>query len=373
MSKHYLLIYLIFIFFLSACSPSKHSLVIEEYNIVIKKGDIDDVIAALEQLVIIDKVLYQNKLSTAQTVKIHLDKAIIGLKNNKYFSAYLSSHLAYRLLPLDQSKKLIVVTGKKLLPLLKVQSKIKQSFLLTPKSIKNQLKKYQTQPVNDWGLIAVNQFIEKTNNTSKLLQDSLNLLNSISYIQKEPALLTWKKDIEQRLSSLIKTKKTLINLARHTSANVLLSLNDKLVEESTNMLSLIRPSLAKQSLKPLFIKAQIVYQPYQILNENLSLSDSTIGNNKHATWYNNWQEIEHAVLNVGNNLLEYPKKSPTRTQRLNFYKNKYNESKYLPKFKYQNENEFMSPHKKIQQIITTLAIDRIMINYGLATNLLDEI
>jgi len=99
----------------------------------------------LKQLTTIDKNKYQKKLAQAQETKILIDSIQVFLKDNNYIEAYLSSHRAYRLFPIPQSKKLLVITGKKLVPLLKAYSKIEQSFKIDPALFKIQLEKHQKQ------------------------------------------------------------------------------------------------------------------------------------------------------------------------------------------------------------------------------------
>ena len=345
---------------------------LEKYNQAIKKGNIEDVIVTLEQLVVIDDTKYQKTLTEAKMAKVNFMKATESFKDNDIFDAYLASHFSYRTLPLLQNKSLLVLTGKKLIPLLKAQLKIEESFKLTPKSIKSNLEILQNKPANEWNLIEVNQLIENINYNSKLLQDSLNLLNNIIDNLKEPELLSWKIEVEQQLSFMIKAKKNIINLAQYTSSNILLTLNEQLTEESANMLSLIRPSLAKQSLQPTFLKAQEAYAPYHLLIENISLSDSPFQKSTHSAWYKKWEEIENNVLDLNDNLQKYPINSKARVKQLNFYKNKFIESNSTLEFKYQNGNELIEKYKKIKQVLKNLAIDKTTIYYGIAKNKKDQ-
>lgn len=372
MGKYAPLTYIIILFFISACSPSKETMTLEKYNQAIKKGNIEDVIVTLEQLVVIDDTKYQKTLTEAKMAKVNFMKATESFKDNDIFDAYLASHFSYRTLPLLQNKSLLVLTGKKLIPLLKAQLKIEESFKLTPKSIKSNLEILQNKPANEWNLIEVNQLIENINYNSKLLQDSLNLLNNIIDNLKEPELLSWKIEVEQQLSFMIKAKKNIINLAQYTSSNILLTLNEQLTEESANMLSLIRPSLAKQSLQPTFLKAQEAYAPYHLLIENISLSDSPFQKSTHSAWYKKWEEIENNVLDLNDNLQKYPINSKARVKQLNFYKNKFIESNSTLEFKYQNGNELIEKYKKIKQVLKNLAIDKTTIYYGIAKNKKDQ-
>jgi hypothetical protein len=366
MNKYYLFTAIIFISFISACSPSKESMTLEKYNQAINKGNIEDVIVTLEQLAVIDNTEYQKILTEAKLAKNQLNKALQSFNENDFSTAYLASHASYRKLPLIENKRLLVLTGEKLIPLLQAQLKIEESFKLTPKVIKNKLEMFQKKPADEWDLIEVNQFIENINDSVKLLEDSLNLLNNIIDSQKEPELLNWKADIEQYLLVMIKAKNNLINLAQNTSANILLTLNNQLTEESENMLSLIRPSLAKQSLLPTFLKAQEAYATYHVVIENISLSDSPFQKSIHSTWYKEWLEIENNVLYTDENFQNYPSNSVARVKQLNFYINRYIESNSPPEFKYTNANELIKNHNKIQLILENLDVDKTIISYGLA-------
>jgi len=351
---------------IAACSPSQHTMALKKYELALAKGDMNNTIIALKQLAKIDKSIYQNKLEKALNAQKQFGDARTEYHNNNYLSAYISIHHSYRTLPLSQSKELLVEIGKKLIPLLKVQAKIEQSFELSPQSIIEQLKKHHDLAVIEWNLVKVNQFIEKANHSSKLLQESVDILKIISHQQDRAELLNWQLAIEAQQLSIIKAKDMLINMAQSASADFLLIQNDRLVEKSANMLSLLRPSLALQNLQTDFLKAQLDYQPYQTLIENLSLADSSHQNNTHSKWYKQWQALENNVLNVDDNVDKYPSHSKVRIKQLTAYKNKYQKSDALPIFPYQNPAQMIENHQTIQQVIKKLSIDKIIINYGLA-------
>jgi len=347
-------------------------LVLQEYNKALSKGEIEPIVLTLKQLALLDKNKYQQKLAQAQETKRLTDSIQDLLNNNHYIEAYLLSHRAYRLLPISQSKKLLVITGKKLIPLLKAYSKIEQSFKIDPALFKIQLEKHQKQPPNKWDLIQVNMLIENLNASSQSLQESLNIIESITHIGKKSDISNLKIDIQKQMSFIMVSKELLISIAQSASANVLLSLNQKLVAESENMLSLIRPSLAEINLQPLFFKAQASYQPYKTLNENLSLADSNQKNNNHAIWYKNWSALEDQVLNIGDGILNYVSTSPIRIKQLNLNKHKYEQSNHLGKFSFENVNKLMAQHTKFAAIIKQLKRDKTLINYGLSTNFKDK-
>ena len=326
----------------------------------------------LKQLTIIDKNKYQEKLAQAQETKILIDSIQVFLKDNNYIEAYLSSHRAYRLFPIPQSKKLLVITGKKLVPLLKAYSKIEQSFNIEPALFKKQLKTYQQQSPKEWNLVEVNTLIENLNASSASLQEALNIIESIAHIEKSTVLSNWKVDIHKQMSFIMMSKELLISIAQAVSADVLLTLNEGLVAESQNMLSLIRPSLAEINLQPLFFKAQTNYQPYQTLNENISLANSKQSYNKDSIWYKDWSALEDHVLNISDGLLNYVSTSPSRIKQLHLKKHKYDQANHLEKFSFKNVNALMKQHTKFSSIIKQLERDKTLINYGLSKSLKDK-
>ena len=149
---------------------------------------------------------------------------------------------------------------------------------------------------------------------SKLNQSTTELHRAFEYIQDSglqnemPEVLLWEKAIARQLTELQQVRDYFPDLARHRSAKVLLSLAKSLADESLELLSLVRPSMAKDATQRSFIKAKDEYALYQQVMENISLAENSSRQDIHASWYTGWEKTVLNVLEADESFANYPVK-----------------------------------------------------------------
>ncbi|WP_019029164.1 hypothetical protein [Colwellia piezophila] len=320
------------------------------------------IIAALNTLTMLAPEVYQAKLNSAQMAVINLQRAKSYIAKNNYYLAFIASHESYRALPTIKSKKILIKTGVKIRYLLDAQAGIVKSFQNLPKSIPALLSKYENKPALEWDLIEVNSVIEQLVSATKAMNSSLKIIEGEQGANLSVEIKKWQLAIQNQLQMINDIQKYLIHLALYKSANVLEDMNNKLTQETVNLLSLVRESLAEAAMRPNFIKANEAYQPYYHLNENLALASSSSRGNSHAVWYQHWHSLELQVLAMSSSFSQYPLAFTERAKQLKLYKAKL----VLPNMSngFLKLSLFIGKHQAVYSLIDKLHRDRMILNYG---------
>lgn len=347
---------------LVGCSRIDLHLAEKQYEQAKATNQAEPIIAALSTLAMLAPEVYQAKLNLAQTAVIKLHEAKLYIANSNYYLAFIASHESYRALPTIKSKKILIKTGVKIRYLLDAQASIVKSFQHLPKSIPALLSKYENKPALEWDLIEVNSVIEQLVSSAKAIKRSLTIIDLEKGASLSAEIKQWQLAIQHQLQMINDIQKYLIHLALHKSAKVLEDINIQLTQESINLLSLVRESLAEDAMRPNFNKANESYQPYYDLNENLALASSSSRGNRHATWYHHWHNIELQVLATSSSFSEYPLTFTERAKQLKIYKEKL----VLPNVNkgFLNLDSFIGGHQAVYSLIDKLHRDRMILNYG---------
>ncbi|KGJ97306.1 hypothetical protein [Colwellia psychrerythraea] len=327
----------------------------------------EPIIAILETLAVLEPEVYQIKLKTAQMALVKLQEAQSYMAKGNFYLAYLASHKSYRIIPTGESKKILIKTESMLSYAVGVHTNIGKSFQYLPEKIPELLSKYQNLPILEWDLIEINSVLGQLRNAAKALNSSLLAIEREHNSYLFPEIEKWQAGIRNQQGMIQSTQNYLIDIALSDSAVMLQTLNIKLTEESANLLSLVRSSLAEAAIQPYFIQAKKDFEPYANLAINLSLSSSLTQRNTHAKWYSHWSSIEMQVLEYSDSFSEYPKAFPDREKVLSTFKQ---ESKIrVPNLEqgFLNLDLFISKHESIYGLIETLDRDRIILNYGLSS------
>lgn len=137
-------------------------------------------------------------------------------------------------------------------------------------------------------------------------------------------LSSWQSAIANQMIMVTNARDYFSNLARYHSATELTKLNQTLSAESIKLLSLVRPKLAQESMYKSFQQANDQYAPFQNLIANISLAENLSVKDIHIIWYENWQNIELAILEPKNEFKNYPAESKKRARQLATYLGKSN-------------------------------------------------
>lgn len=306
---------------ITSCTSAEHKEALRLYQSAISSKNIHQRATALTTLAKLAPEKYQAELTKVKKAKALLLQAQQYQAQNDDYSAYLSSHASYRSIPSVDGKKILVSTGKVLLPFLKAQLNIDKYFQFLPKKLTPLFNKYSELPVSNWDLIKVNKVVEQLSKAVIELNNAIALLENEKVKTMIPDVSLWKKSLENRLYITVQARNYFANLARYRSARILFKLNDKLTFESSNLLSLVRPKLAQESMQSSFQKAQSEYADFQNITANISLAENLNVKDIHAIWYKNWQSLELATLEPKDEFANYPINSSNRDRLLTAFIN----------------------------------------------------
>lgn len=301
---------------LISCSTPEYKEALRNYELAKSTQDIQKLTIALSTLATLAPDEYHAEFIKAEKATILLEQAKASQSQHNNYEAYLSSHASYRSIPSYAAKKILVSSGDKLFPLLKSKTSVEQSFQTRPKQIAQLFEQYRKLPVENWDLIKVNATVAQLSKTTIELQKALYLVPMESNI---PEISLWQIAIEHQISIVIKAREYFSNLALSYSANSLKELNNDLSAESSKLLSLVRSNFAKETMKPLFIKAKNEYATFQSLIENLSLAANLSTKDIHVDWYSDWRSIELATLFPKGDFENYPLKKDDRNIQIDKY------------------------------------------------------
>lgn len=308
--------------FLIACTSPEYKQALADYELAKSTKDLKKLSLALKTLAYIAPDEFQNESIKVKEAHSHLQIAEAQLKLGNSYAAYIASHDSYRSVSNPAAKKILISSGKTLLPILKAQLNIDKSFQFLPKHLTPLLSRYSELPLAQWDIIEVNTAVEQLSEAIIVLNRALILIENEEPARKIPELSLWQNSIENQLYITAQARNYFSNFSRYHGAKRLIGLNEQLTADSIKLLSLVRPQLAKESMKPSFKKAQNQYADFQDIIANISLAENTNTKDIHAVWYENWQSIEADILEPKGNFANYPVKSSTRQRQLTAFMNK---------------------------------------------------
>ncbi len=320
--KSFLLVILLLL--LTSCSSAEHQEALRLYEIAKANNNIHQLTTALSTLAKLAPEDYQAEFIKVTKAKKQLEQAQNAQTQGNNYSAYLSSHDSYRSVPNGESKKILISSGKALLPILKAQLAINKSFQYRPKQLTTLFKTYSQLPISKWNLIKVNNSVEQLGKAIIELNKALVQIEIATSTITIPEVSPWQITIENQMIMVTQARDYFANLARYHSAAELIKLNQALTTESTTLLSLVRPELAQESMYKAFLKANNQYAPFQNLIANISLAENLSVKDIHTIWYESWQNIEIATLAPEGGFEHYPTGSKKRARQLTTYLDKSN-------------------------------------------------
>ena len=354
-------IFLVCLLLLTSCSSAEHKEAIRLYELAKENRNIYQLTSALNTLAKLKPEQYQAEFTKVEKAQNLLEQAKIYQTQGDYYSAYLSSHDSYRSIPSLDGKKAVIDSGRALLPLLKAQLSIDESFIYRPKLLSEFFIKHSELPVVDWDLIQINSTVEQLSKALVELDKALVFIKSASDNAQFSEIFSWQSAIEKQLIIVTEARNYFSNLARYHSAKILIKLNENLSKESRKLLSLVSQKLAQESMEIHFLKAQNKYAPFKNLMANLSLAEKLSAKDIHADWYANWKIIETSILEPEGDFKNYPKHSQYRNKELTTFTERINITIPALKEAYYNKAAIAQTHPSIMKIIIKLRVDKSLI------------
>ncbi|TPH15535.1 hypothetical protein [Litorilituus lipolyticus] len=353
---------------LLGCTSAEHEAALVDYEKALAAKNIEKIVVALTQLNEISPTEYGKAFERANKASKAYNKAIALQLSGEDYQAYLSSHRAYRAWPAQDSKAMLVMTGKKVEWLLAVEKNLKKSYDLLPRNISILLDKYQNKSVTDWDLITINQYLEQLGKSSRALTKALKLID-----EKESSHLIldengWYQGINEQQKRVKGLSEHLINIAQYHSADELWKLNSHLVDKSKALLSQVESNLAQAEMKVRFQKAKEQYLPFTTLIENLSFASALGNGNRHAKWYVNWSNVELQVFTLNEPIEQHIQQNTSTVKLIESYRQLSMLVKPNIDEKLVNQQQFMAVYPSISSLLIKLNQDKTLISYGLSTS-----
>ena len=358
LSKSLLILPVIFLF---SCTSPEYSAALTHYNNAKLNHSLSSQIDALKILAKLDPDKHINELSKNVKLAEILNTAKVLMASGNYYQAYIHSHDVYRQSLDNESKKLLVASGKKLSSILKAQNNIESYFNDHPKGLSETLTKLARSTVISWNLIDVNQLVSQLSKDKLILQSALAPLGHNNYSLYFPEIKQWSKGIKEQLTKVTIIQDFIINRARHQSAIALLDTHKVLAKDSIELLSYVNEKLAIDTLIPTFSKAAIAYQPYQVLIENLSLALLLNRADIHSSWYINWRELEIKILHPKDPFSNYVKEAKDIDAQLNKLISQNTLSLPSLNSEFDTLAEFTQQHPQVNALIKRLKRDKTLI------------
>jgi hypothetical protein len=302
-----------------ACTPTKRELAFNDYQQAINEKNLPRVISTLTTLTNVEPEKYQTELNRFKQADEDLNNAEVHLKNSNFYLAYLSAHDSFHNFPSPKSKVILLTSGKVILKILRAESALNKYTETIPTSLKETVLSYSDIRTTDWDLVKLNKLLESINTNLLQLHKALAVIrkNHVNTYSQEFTL--WEQSIQQKEAYVSLLKNHLINKGLSQSSIELQKLNQELITNTKDLLSLVREDMAIDALQPIFFKAQQDYQTYLITNENISLAASLGKRNQHSTWYEDWHQLEEDTLAIPSPLSDYIKNIKERTNKFNNY------------------------------------------------------
>jgi len=349
-----------------ACTPTEHELALNDYQQAIEEKNLPQVISTLTTLTSVAPEKYQTELSRFKQADEQLKNAKFHLKNSNFYLAYLSAHDSFHNFPSPQSKVVLLTSGKDMLKILRAESALKKYTETMPTSLKETVLSYSDIKVTDWDLVKLNQLLEGINTNLLQLHKALTVIRNNNVNTYAQEFILWEQSIQQQEGYITLLKNHLINKGLSQSSIELQKINQELITNTEDLLSLVREDMAIDALQPIFFKAQQDYQAYLITTENISLAASLGKRNQHSTWYDDWHQLEEDTLAIPSPLSDYVKNIKERTRKFNNYIKK--EQHSLASVESSTLTYDITTPSIVKSLIAKVKKDKTMLLYGNVQN-----
>ncbi len=305
---------------LVSCTSPEYKKALADYEVAKTEQNLKQLSLALKTLTSIAPDKFQSEFIKVEKAHLHLQTAENELQLGNNYAAYIASHNSYRSIPNSAAKNILIKAGKELLPLLKATLSIEKYLNIQTKELQQKIEQQSKLSISDWNLITVNNNIEQLSIAYNELETAANLLLIFDEENHNiPNLYNWQRALAEQQQLLKKVRHHFANVAQYHSANLLKTLNDNLTSESIKLLSLVRQEFAKESMQKKFIQSQDHYSEFQNIVENVALAENLTNKDKHANWYQKWQNLEKSILEPKGNFKNYPIESKDRNKKLLTY------------------------------------------------------
>lgn len=315
----------VFIFILLVgCSSEEYD--IEESNYLVAKSEknINDSFKALKKMSNRDPDKYTLEFVKIKEAKIKLELAEQALSNNDFFTAFNLSQGSLQIFKSNEAKKVLIKSGKNLLPLIKSQYMVKQAFLDKPENLDKQLNVLISQDITDWNLIEINALFKQLTVSSNKLNKSINIINESQLALSSSEVKKWQAELLQQYELIHQSRQFILSYSMEVSAKKLKSINLSLAQDARPLFASINPENALNAMQPLFKTTFKEYLFYQNLMENLYLSGEKSELFQDVLWSEAWNKLESDIFMPQENLGSYSDMADLRTKEIDKIVTQYN-------------------------------------------------
>ena len=122
------LIPLVSVLMLVACTPAEYKNAEQQYLQAIESGNLKQRVSSLKILASFDQNKYQQEFDKTNQAYQLLVRAKNSLSKGDMLAAYLQSHQSFRLLPLNESKQVLIKSGRPFYSLVLAYKALENSF-----------------------------------------------------------------------------------------------------------------------------------------------------------------------------------------------------------------------------------------------------
>jgi hypothetical protein len=315
-----IIVILCFVFFIG-CSSDEYKQAEQKYVQAKSSHDIDQLVTSLTVLARLAPEEYSPVLIKAKQAKIKLLESQSYIEQKNYYLAYLSSHDSLNSMYSLESKKILIKSGSVLFLLLKAKKNIDKSYqhsLLTFESLSH----YKELTPLDWDLIELNALLKKFTKNILSLEASISIMKAINtptINSLSSELLLVQLSIENQLQRYKTAQNYLIDIALYHNATLLITLNNKLSEESFTISQVFNKSRITKAMRPFIDRSKDKYASSKNIIENIYFSSSSKTKNRHSEWFNKWQRLEKDIFDPIDGFVDYSLNAKYRNERLMAY------------------------------------------------------
>ena len=309
---------------LSGCLPKDSSLAEQAYLEAKSGKNIHDVFNALKRLKVTESHKYHLELKAVVNAKTKLKFAEQALSDNDFFTAFNLSQESLLLFKSNEAKKILIKSGKNLLPLIKSQYMVKQAFQDKPEDLDVQLNAFISQDITDWNLIDINTLFRQLTIGANNLNKSINNINKNQLALSGTEVKIWRDELIRQYEILHKSRQFILAYSMEASAKKLKAINLSLAQDARPLFASINPENALNAMQPLFRATFKEYLFYQNLMVNLYLSGKESSLYQDILWYEPWKKLESDIFMPQENLETYSDMADLRTKEIDKIVTQYN-------------------------------------------------
>jgi len=157
-----------------------------------------------------------------------------------------------------------------------------------------------------------------------LLEESKEHIKALyrpNYESLSAELLQLEHEINNRQVDVQFAQDYLLNLALNRSAELLMTLNEKLANESITISQLFNKSKVEAAMRPFIDSSQEKYAASKYIVENMYYASSVKNKKRHGEWYKEWQLLEKSILEPTTGFEYYSEQAEHRKTALMNYTN----------------------------------------------------